>query len=167
MKSVKSLLVLLAVTIVFVSCKKTINCDTPILKKVFFFTNVSTYVVPDTAAMVVKYRKGSAFVDVSEIFPRVYLMKVDQNKSMEFPLKGKETYDYDWEITLLPSNRQYRLSKIEHGSATSKTHHCTNEVSYTMNIKYLTTDSTFEVTVPGNPYSTTPYFSADIQVEYY
>jgi len=160
MKRVNKLMIVLAVSAGFFSCKKTINCDTPVLRKVLFYTNVSTYTVPDTTAMLVKYNKGSSFSEVSEIFQPIYLMKEDiQNKSMEFPLKGKETYDYDWKITLKPSNRVYTISAASHESATSKTHHCTNTVSYKIN------DSL--VTVPGNPYSATPYFVADILIEYY
>lgn len=158
MKSVKSILLLLAITIGFLSCKKTINCETPVIKKVVFFTNVSSYVVPDTTALLVKYRKGSSFADLSEKFPPILLMKVDQNKVMEFPLKGEETYDYDWTITLKPSNRVYKITAVDHESTTSKTHHCTNGVSYKVN------DSL--VKVPGNPYSTTPYYVSDIMIEY-
>ncbi len=79
--------------------------------------------------------------------------------SMEFPLKGEETYAYDWKVKLQPSNKEFRIAKIEHESLTSKTHHCTNGVSFSIN------DSA--VTVPGNPYSITPYYVSDIMVEYW
>lgn len=160
MKSVITLVTLLGITAGVMSCKKTINCETPVIKKVVFFSSLSSMKVPDTTAYLAKCRKGSNFGQVSEIFPKIYLMKADDyNKSMEFPMKGQETYDYDWEITLQPSNRRYRISAISHESATSKKHYCTNGTSYKLN------DSL--VTVPGNPYSTTPYYPADIQIEYW
>lgn len=165
MKSAKSLVTLLAITVGFYSCKKTINCETPVIKKVLFYSSLSTQTVPDTAATLVKYNKGSNFSQVSEILPPIQLLKKDvYNKTMEFPLDGEETYDYDWKITLLPTMKVYYLSDISHESATSKTHHCTNTVTYKQT-DGLVTDSL--VTVPGNPYSTTPYYSADIQIEYW
>ncbi len=158
MKSVKRFAALLAVTAALASCKKAIDCDTPNIRRVVFYTNVSTYTIPDTTALLVKCNKGSGFSEVSEIYPPIYLTKIDNTKQLDFPDKGKDTYDYDWQITLKPSNRVYKLTKLEHESATSKTHHCTNTVSFKVN------DSA--VSVPGNPYSSTPYYTSDIQIEY-
>lgn len=159
MKHVTSLLIILGLTIGFLSCKKTINCQTPVIKNVYFYSTISTKIVPDSSASLVKYRKGSKFSQVSEVFPKINLIKDGFNKYMEFPLKGEETYDYDWEITLKPSNKIYLLSEIEHESATSKTHQCTNTVTYKVNGD--------TVTVPGNPYSATPNFVSDVRIEYW
>jgi len=160
MKRVISLAVLFGATLGFYSCKKTINCETPVISKVLFFSPLTSMKVPDTSAVVYKYRKGSLFGQVSEMYPSVKLVKVGvTDKSMEIPMKGEETYDYDWQITLKPSNRVYFLSDISHESATSKTHNCTNTVTYKLN------DSL--VTVPGNPYSVVPYYPSDIQIQYF
>jgi hypothetical protein len=160
MKRVISLAVLLGATLGFYSCKKTINCETPLIRKVLFFSPLTSLKVPDTSAVVNKFRKGSDFGQLSETFPAVKLVKVGvTDKSMEIPMKGEETYDYDWQITLKPSNRVYYISKISHESATSKTHYCTNTVTYKLN------DSL--VTVPGNPYSTVPYYPSDIHIQYF
>ncbi len=164
MKRVNRIVVAVAaITAGLFSCKKPLNCETPVIKKVFFYSSVSSLLVPDTAAKLEKYKKGSNFALLSESFPNIRLQREDYNKSLELPENGAQTYDYDWKITLLPSNRDYYISKIEHESATSKTHHCTNTVKYT--ITYNTTDTT--VTVPGNPYSSTPYYVSDIQVQYW
>lgn len=166
MKRVISLAVLLGATLGFYSCKKTINCETPVIRKVLFFSPLTSLKVPDTSAVVNKFRKGSNFGQLSETFPSIKLVKVavldkkyEIDKSMEIPMKGEETYDYDWQITLKPSNRVYYISDISHESATSKTHYCTNTVTYKLN------DSL--VTVPGNPYSTVPYYPSDIMIQYF
>lgn len=152
-----------ALTVGLFSCKKAIDCETPVIKKVFFYSSISSLLVPDTSAKLEKYRKGTNFGALSERFPNIRLQREDYNKSLEIPDNGAETYDYDWKITLMPSGRDYYISDIKHESETSKTHHCTNTVKYT--ITYNTTDTT--VTVPGNPYSATPYYVSDIQVQYW
>lgn len=160
MKSGISLVVLLGITIGFIACKKTINCETPVIKKVKFYSSLSSQKVPDTSVSINKCRKGSGFSEVSEIFPLLLLTKVDNyNKSLTLPGKGEDTYNYDWEIELQPSGKRYRISDISHESATSKSHYCSNGVSYKLD------DSL--VTIPGNPYSTTPYYVSDIQIEYW
>ncbi len=159
MKSVFSLVLILSLAVGLVSCKKKLDCETPAIKKVLFYSTISLQIVPDSSADLVKCKQGSNFGQISEIFPKIMLQKEDFNKSMAFPLHGEEVYDYDWMITLRPSNRIYYISSIKHESATSKTHHCTNTVSYRIN------DSL--VTVPGNPYSSTPNFVSDIQVQYW
>lgn len=159
----RTVVAVVALTAGLFSCKKPLNCDTPVIKKVFFYSSISSLLVPDTAAKLEKYKKDTKFGLLSERYPNIRLQREDYNKSMELPDNGKETYDFDWKITLLPSNREYYLSKINHESATSKTHHCTNTVTYT--IGYNTTDSA--VTVPGNPYSSTPYYVSDIMIQYY
>jgi hypothetical protein len=159
MKNVFSIFMFSALVVGLVACKKSVNCETPVIKKVVFYTTISQQIVPDTTAELVKTKKASNFGLVSEIFQKIRLQKEDgYSKSMAFPLHGEEVYDYDWQITLRPSNRVYYLSNIKHESATSKTHHCTNTVTYLMN------DSL--VTVPGNPYSSTPNFVSDILIEY-
>jgi len=163
MKSVKSIAMVLTLIAGVCSCKKPLNCETPVIKKVFFYSSVSSLLVPDSTADLVKYKQGSHFGLLSEIYPSIRLMKEDYNKSMEFPLNGTETYDYDWKITLHPSNRVYYVSNVKHESSTSKTHHCTNTVKYT--VGYNGVDTT--TTVPGNPYSSTPYFVSDIQIQYW
>lgn len=152
-----------ALTIGLISCKKAINCDTPVIKKVMFYTSVSSLLVPDTAAKLEKYSKGTNFAQLSERLPNIRLQRENYDKSMELPENGAETYDFDWKVQLLPSNRVYYISNINHESATSKTHHCTNTVYYTV------TDSTSmkKDTVAGNPYSSTPYFVSDIRIQYW
>ena len=157
MKRVIGIIAALSVTAYFGSCKK-INCNTPVISKVLFYSSISTSVVPDTSATLVKSVKGTNFGQISEVYPNVYLSKVEFNKRLDFPDKGIDVYDYDWQITLKPSGRIYRLTKISHLSQTSKTSECTNTVSYKVN------DST--VTVPGNPYSAVPNFVSDIQILY-
>jgi hypothetical protein len=159
MKIVNRVAPILILVAGLVSCKKDINCDTPVIKKVFFYSSVSQLLVPDTTADLVKFKKGSAFGLVSEVYPALRLTKVTYNKSLELPDNGAETYDYDWKITLHPSNKVYYISKITHENNTSKTHHCTSTVKYSVN------DSVN--TVPGNPYSSTPYFVSDIQIMYW
>lgn len=159
MKSVFGVITILGVTVCLFSCKKTINCDTPVIKKVVFFTSESTNPVPDTSYIITKYRKGKNFSQLSESFPEQKLTKEAYNKSFDLPEKGAETYDYDWYIQLKPSNRVYEITDIESAGETSTTHHCTSTVSYSIN------DSTY--TVPGNPYSPTPYFVSDIQIQYW
>ncbi|GAA4465267.1 hypothetical protein GCM10023093_17130 [Nemorincola caseinilytica] len=169
MKSAASIVVMLGLTAGLFSCKKTIHCETQTIKKVYFISSLSSMKVPDSVAMVRMFNKTGGFSELSEIFLPIKLAKEGiSDKSMEFPYKGQKTYDYNWEVTLLPSNRVYYFSKISHESATSKTHYCTNGTSYTVRSGPGGTplaDST--VRVPGNPYSTTPYFEHDIEVQYY
>lgn len=164
MKRVNRLTVALAaLTVGLVACKKTINCDTPVIKKVFFYSSISSLLVPDDSAKIEKYKKGSMFALLSESLPAQRLQKESYNKSLELPENGAETYDYDWKITLSPSGRVYFISDIEHENATSKTHHCTNTVYYTTEY-----NSTIVLdTVAGNPYSSTPYEVSDIQIQYH
>jgi len=157
MKKVIGIIVVLSITAYFSSCKK-IYCSTPVISKVLFYSTISTYVVPDTTATLIKSVKGSHFGQTSEIYPTINLTKVDFNRSLSFPDKGVDVYDYDWQITLHPSGRLYQITKISHQNSTSKTSDCTNTVSYYIN------DSL--VTVPGNPYSSIPNFVSDIQILY-
>lgn len=151
------------------SCKKTIHCETQVIKKVIFISSLSTAKVPDTAAMVRMFNRESGFSEVSEIFLPIKLQKVGlSDRSMDFPYKGEKTYDYNWEVKLLPSGRIYNFSKIEHESATSKTHYCANGFSYKISGSAgATPTSDSSVTIPGNPYSTTPYTEPNIFVEYW
>jgi hypothetical protein len=169
MRNAASIVLMLGLASGLYSCKKTINCETQIIKKVVFVSSLSSMKVPDTAAMVRKFNKQSGFSQLSEIFLPIPLLKVGaSDRSMEFPYKGTETYDYNWEITLLPSGRVYFFSDINHENNTSKTHYCTNGTSYKTsgtNGAFPTTDST--VTVYGNPYAATPYFEPNIFVEYF
>jgi|GEM_PF-4039232 len=169
MRSAASILLMLGVASGLYSCKKTINCETKTIGKVIFISSLSTTKVPDTAAMVRKFNKETGFSELSEIFLPIKLDKVGlSDKSMDFPYKGTETYDYNWEITLLPSNRIYYFSAIEHENATSKNHYCSNGTSYKIRGDQGATPTTDSlVTIPGNPYSTTPYYVPDIQVAYW
>ncbi len=159
MKSALGLITLLGVTLSLFSCKKTINCDTPVIKKVVFFTSESTYPVEDTSYTLQKFRKDSKFGQLSDAFPEQPLTKELYNRSLDLPEHGAETYDYDWVIVLKPSGRIYQISDVSSAGETSTTHHCTTTVTYKVN------DSTY--TVPGNPYSPTPYFTSDIQIQYW
>lgn len=143
----------------FGACKKSVNCSTPIIGKVMFYSSISTSVVPDSSVTLVKYKKGSKFSMLSEIYMNIHLSAIDFNKRMDFPDKGEDTYDYDWEITMHPSNKVYRISDISHLSSSSSTNECTNTVSYKIN------DSS--ITIPGNPYSSVPNYVSDIQIKYY
>lgn len=151
------------------SCKKTIHCETKTIKKVVFLSSLSTLKVPDTAAMVRKFNKTGGFGELSELFLPIKLTRTGlADRTMELPYKGEESYDYNWEIKLLPSGRMYYISKLEHENATSKTHYCTNGFSYTIsgsNGATPTKDSS--VVIPGNPYSTTPYTEPNIFIEYW
>jgi hypothetical protein len=158
MKRAASLVIVLITIIYFGSCKK-INCSTPVIKHVLFYSSLSTNVVPDTAAQLDKYRKGSLFNLLADEYININLTKVDFNRQMDFPDKGADVYDYDWLITLKPSGRVYKITEIKHESSTSKTSDCTNTVTYKVN------DSLF--TVPGNPYSSIPNFPSDIQIQYF
>lgn len=142
-----------------VSCKKTINCDKPVIKRVYFYSSVSSLLVPDTTAELVKFQKGSKYGNVSEMIPSIRLRKDAYNKFLDLPKDGSETYDYDWKVTLRPSNKVYFISDIKSLNETSKSHYCTSTVKYTVN------DSV--TTVPGNPYSPTPLFVSDIQIQYW
>ena len=169
MRSAASIVVMLGLTFGLYSCKKTIHCETQVIKKVYFISSLSSMKVPDSVAMVRMFNKISGFTEVSEIFLPIKLTKEGiSDKSMDIPYKGAKTYDYNWEVTLLPSNRVYYFSKIEHENATSKTHYCTNGTSYVVRGSAgggPISDST--VRIPGDPYSTTPYFTPNIEVQYF
>lgn len=163
MKSVVRLVVFCGLSMGVFSCKKAVDCETPLIRKAVFYSPVSSLTVPDTSYDLVKYRQESGFTQISEIYPGTRLTKEGTNKSLYFPENGSITYDYNWSITLHPSGKVFLLSKIKHENSSSKTHHCTNTVTYTIN--QYGVDSA--VTVDGNPYSATPYYPADFQIAYY
>lgn len=169
MRSAASIVLMLGLVTSLFSCKKKIHCETQIIKRVYFRSSLSSMKVTDTVAMVRMFNKVSGFTQLSEIFLPIKLTKEGlSDKSMDIPYKGEKTYDYNWEITLLPSNRVYYFSKIEHQNATSKTHYCTNGTSYVIKAGpggHPLADSS--VSIPGNPYSTTPLFIPDFEVQYY
>jgi len=157
MKKVTGVISALSIIAFLGSCK-TINCTTPVISKIVFYSSISTNLIPDSTATLVKSTKGTNFAQIAEIYPTINLTRIDYNKRLTLPDKGNDTYDYDWMVTLHPSNRTYKITKISHESLTSKSSDCTNTVSYKIN------DSL--VTVPGNPYSSIPNFVSDIQIPY-
>lgn len=170
MRNAASFLLMLGLMSGLYSCKKTLQCESPYIRKVIFVSSLSSMPVKDSAALVRMFNKGSGFSQLSEIFLPIALRKNGtSDKSVDIPYDGAKTYDYDWEITLLPSNRKYYLSKISHENLTSKTHQCSNGTSYVIKASgagaFPTADST--VTRYGNPYSATPINVPDIIVEYW
>lgn len=159
MKRVLGLLLLGGTIAGLYSCKKTINCRTPQIRRVIFYSPLTSLRVPDTSYILTKYVNDTTFSLVSDIFPETRLTSIDLTKVVYMPENGTETYDFDWEIVLKPSMKKYRLSKIDFQSETSKTHQCTNTVTYKLNDTM--------VTKPGFPYSSTPTLTDDIQIEYY
>jgi hypothetical protein len=154
MKRITIVLMAVLATCYMLSCKKD-DCTAPFLKKISFYTNNSLIKVSDTDATIVKARKGSSFGQISNTYMNV---KMDKNKALLFPEKGTETYDYDWKITLHPSNREYRITALEHDDHNSHGGPCVSTVTYRLN------DSS--VIMYGNPYSATPYETPDIKILY-
>jgi hypothetical protein len=170
MRNSASFLLMLGLMSGLYSCKRTINCESPYIRKVVFVSSLSSMPVKDSAALVRMFNKGSGFSQLSEIFLPIALRRNGtSDRSVDIPYDGAKTYDYDWEITLLPSNRKYFLSSISHENQTSKTHYCSNGTSYVIRATgvgaFPVADSI--VKRPGNPYSATPINEPDIIVEYW
>lgn len=133
------------------SCSKP-SCVPPVIKTVSFY---STDAITDTSATVVKAKKGSNFGQVSELFNNVPL---DKNKVMVIPYKGNETYLYDWQITLNPSGRVYKITDIKHDDNNPNRTNCVSTVYYKLN------DSA--KTLAGSPYSMTPTTQPEFKIKY-
>ncbi len=158
MKRVIGIIAALGIIANLGSCKKPINCTTPVISKILFYSSISTYTVPDTTATLEQYRKNTLFTQLSQRYPSIRLAVVDFNKRLYLPNNGVDTYDYDWIVTLHPSGKTYAIRGVSHQSSTSTTSDCTNTVTYYVN------DSL--VTVPGDPYSSVPNFVPDIEIKY-
>ena len=133
------------------SCSKP-SCVPPVIKTVSFYSGSYIY---DTSATVLKAKKGSSFGQISEVFANIPL---DKNKVMVIPYKGAQTYDYDWQITLNPSGKVYKITKLRHDDDNPNTTNCVSTVYYSLN------DSA--TTLAGSPYSMTPTTEPQIKIKY-
>lgn len=155
MQKIYKALVIVFITSSFFACKKP-DCVPPVIKYITFYNNAGPVTaIPDTSASIGKYNTGTHFSQLAESFSKVLL---DKNKQLAFPYKGAETYDYDWQITLQPSGRTYFIRNITHDDKNTQGNNCTSTINCFVN------DSVYSI--PGNPYSATPYFTSDIKIKY-
>ena len=137
------------------SCSKP-SCVPPYIKTVSFYVpSQPPAVIPDTAASVLMAVKDKNFTQVSETFDNIPL---NREKVMVLPYKGDKTYEFDWQITLKPSGKTYRITKLEHDDNNPNRTNCVSPVTYRLN------DSL--VTMQGSPYSMTPTVEPEIKIKY-
>jgi hypothetical protein len=141
------------------SCSKP-SCVPPVINAVSFYATGGY--IPDTSASVVKAKKGSQFGFISEVFPNI---KLDKNKVMLIPYKGNETYDYDWQITLNPSGKVYKITDIKHDDENPNRTNCVSTVYYKLNDSMTQYRDSLQ-TLAGSPYSMTPTTTPQIKIQY-
>ncbi|MES2703323.1 MAG: hypothetical protein V4649_11825 [Bacteroidota bacterium] len=138
-----------------VSCTKP-SCVAPIIKTMsFYIPSQPASVIPDTSVTVLKATKGKNFTQIAESFPNIQL---DRDKSFVIPYKGDETYNFDWQVTLKPSGKTYKITMLEHDDNNPNRTNCVSTVTYRLN------DSL--VTMQGSPYSMTPTVEPEIKIRY-
>lgn len=124
----------------FLACSK-MTCITP---SIFF--GLSSVDSADTQTNFVQYRKGGSFADSLKSFNNNPLLSgTGIMKTMVFPQQGADIYDYDWKVTLIPSGRTYKITKLAHGNSSKNViglggdwESCVNSVSCNVNGKDYT-----------------------------
>ena len=149
------------ITAHFLSCTKQATCVTVPIKNIVFYTAVNGYEVPDTSAVMVKYVAGTNFAHVANTYPTIPLITKDNGveKMMAIPGADTETYYYDITVTLSPSNRVYKISKITHENSSASEPGCVNTVSYYVNESLCH--------IWGNMYSSIPNTETDFIIQYH
>ena len=91
----------------------------------------SSSTIADTNAAVSRYTQDGTFTNLVEAYS-VSVFGADDMKFLNFPVSGKDAWNYDWMVVLRPSGKTYKLRQFK-AEGDESVVHCVNPIHYLVN----------------------------------